>query len=93
MAQEPKIRKNVWMPLLIVGSGITAAGVTFMIVGAFLMLLFYPLPMPTTIFFWLTWGFIIGGAPTTIVGLILLVYGIVLFKRERAYDQRMGLGK
>lgn len=93
MAHEPKIRKNVWMPLFIVGGGVTAAGVTFMIVGAFLLLLLPPTSMPAFLLLWLTWGFIIGGAITTILGVILLVWGIVLFKRERAYDQRMGLAK
>ena len=93
MTPTPPKRKNIWMPLLIIGGQMFAGGIIVLISGVFLLFFLATVPLPPQLFFWLTWGDIIIGIVLTLVSLVLLIYGIILHRRERAFDLIMASGK
>ncbi len=90
---EP-IRKNIWMGWLIGGFIIVIQGGVFLGVGLLFRFLFgdtfgfhFSL-IPFHLSFDLHNAMILGGLVATLVGIFSLGYGIVLYRRERAWDQR-----
>lgn len=93
---EPRIRKNAWIGWLIGGSVIILQGGCFLGVGIISHLLsggtfyFNFSLFPFSLSFDLPGAMIIGGLVATIVGVLVLGYGVLLHRRERAWDQKMG---
>lgn len=89
MVSELKPRKNIWLGYIIAGGMITSQGASLVMLGAiysfrYLSLFLLISPMVNLLL-------IIAGAILLIVGVVLLIHGYQLYKKEKAWDQKMGL--
>ena len=88
MASEHKPKRNIWIGYMVAGSVITSPGATLITTG---VQNWFRYPSLLLVFPLIHMLAIVAGMILVLIGVVLIIRGYQLYKREKEWDERMGV--